>query len=518
MKSFFSITTAACVIAFCATAASAQTASDSPTTLTQLEQRLETLTAEARDARADGVSAQDAASLEKRIKELEAKIAELTSAKATPKSRLMNNAEVERELDPVGLTGFYDNGYLVASSDDGAFKYWLDGRVNLDYAAYNGAENRLPNGIEVRRARIGLKATLFTNWLAEVDLDFADNLVEIKDLWMGYSFGKGLVRAGNFKAPFGLETLTSSKNITFIERPYIDSWAADRRLGVGASVWGPMWQASAGIFGPEAGAFNDKDTLTGGAAGTSLEWSVVGRASVAPFNAKGRVLHIGVSGAHRKPDVAKLATSGADLVDREHAARIFKLDSRAETHVSRAKFVSTGDLKYADALNQFGVELAGVLGPLTVQGEYQGSKVTRVPTQVASYVDHSFSGYYGQVTWFVTGERRPYSATEGEFGRIVPTRKGGALEAGIRYSTIDLDDETTVDPIKGGTAKNLTFGLTWYMNANHKIMFNVTKVDNNGNAKPGKDWAPLPTGTSTTLTPIYGDDFNTIQVRYQIAF
>jgi len=50
------------------------------------------------------------------------------------------------------------------------------------------------------------------------------------------------------------------------------------------------------------------------------------------------------------------------------------------------------------------------------------------------------------------------------------------------------------------------------------LMFNVTQVDNNDNAKPGKDWAPLPTGTSTSQTSIVGDKFVTIAVRYQIAF
>ena len=54
------------------------------------------------------------------------------------------------------LTGTYDNGYLVAQSKDGDFKYWLDGRINLDWAMYQGAKNRLAAGFEVRRARIGV--------------------------------------------------------------------------------------------------------------------------------------------------------------------------------------------------------------------------------------------------------------------------------------------------------------------------------------------------------------------------
>jgi len=512
MKSVVKITVAVLVGVLATAPAFAQNSADPAARVKELEATVEALKA------APETGAQDPAALEKRIKELEAQIAELLKAKDAPKATLMNNEEVERAMEPVGLTGFYDSGYLVATSKDGRFKYWLDGRLNLDAAAYTGEQNRLPNGVEVRRARIGVKATLFGNWLTELDVDFADNALEMKDMWVGYSFGNGLVRVGNFKVPFGLETLTSSKYISFIERAYIDAWAPDRRLGASVSLWGRAWQASAAVFGPEAGSFSDKDTLTGGGAGTSMRWSVGGRASVAPIHKPGRVLHIGAAAARRAPDVGKIATSGADLPDRVHASWILKLDSRAETHVSRAKFLSTGDMKYVDTFNQYGVEVAGVYGPVSFQGEYQGTKVNRFATSVANYSAHSFSGYYGQVLWLVTGEHRPYSASEGEFGRVMPKRQAGALELGVRYNTLNLDDITTVDPIRGGEAKNLTFGATWYINLNHKILLNMVKVDNGPNAKPGRDWAPIPAGTSTAQTVIFGDDFTTFAVRYQIAF
>ncbi len=465
------------------------------------------------------VIAQESTDIEKRITELEKQIDELKKEKEAPKLKLMNNEEQDRALEPVGLTNFYDNGYLVASSADGSFKYWLDGRVNLDAAMYQGAENRLGSGFEVRRARIGVKATLYRDWLAEVDVDFADNAIEIKDLWAGYTgFENSVIRLGNHKAPFGLDTLTSSKYITFIERSYLDSWAPDRLLGASYSRWGKNWQFSGGAFGAAGGAFNDKDSLTGGGAGTSQELSLVGRVSFAPLNQKGRVLHVGLGAARMNPEVGKIATSGADLPDRLDAARIVKLDSRAETHVTRAKFLSTGDMKYVENYDLMGLEVAGVFGPLSFQGEYQTANVHRTDTTIVVVKDHEFSGYYGQVSWFLTGENRPYSSSEGEFGRVIPRGKMGAIELALRYSTLDLNDITSVDPIKGGSAANLTLGACWYINANHRILLNVTAVDNDEYAKPGKDWAPLPGGTSTTLTPVLGDDFTTIAMRYQIAF
>jgi len=426
----------------------------------------------------------------------------------------------EQAKPPVPVAGSYDNGYLVAQSADGAFKYWLDGRINLDWATYRGQKNRLASGFEVRRARLGVKATLHTDFLAEMDLDFADNAIEMKDLWVGYAGVRNtLIKAGNHKAPFGFDTLTSSKNIMFIERSYLDAWAPDRLMGLNISHWEKYWQASAGIYGEAAGVFNDKDTLTGGGAGTSQRPSYVGRVSVAPINDKDRMLHLGFAAARRAPDVAKIATSGADLVDRLDASRIVKFDSRAETHVTRAKFISTGDMKYVDYWRQLGGELAATAGPFSVQSEYQQTKVVRVPTTVASYVDHTFAGYYAQAMVFLTkGDRRPYLVSEGEFGRVVPKSAKGAFEVGVRYSTMDLNDLTTVDPIKGGEAKNVMLGATYYMNTNHKLVFNFGWVDNDDNAKPNKEFAPLPLGTSTSQTSLVGDKFKIISLRYQLAF
>lgn len=504
---------------FLTSSAVAQPPIDPSVRVAQLEEQLARLTTLPAPPVDTAVAAQDVPALERRIRELEARIAEITKQLQAPDATLMSGEEQERTMEPLPLNGFYDNGYLVFTSSDGAFKYWLDGRMQLDVATYKGSENRLPTGAEVRRARVGIKATLFTNWLTEIDIDFANNAVEMKDMWAGYAgLPNSVIRVGNHKSPFGFDTLTSSKNIIFMERAYVDSWSPDRMLGVSYSHWGNHYQFSGGVFGQVGGAFNDKDSLTGGGAGSNQGYSFVGRASVAPLNEKGRVFHFGVAGANRHPDAAKLATSGADLPDRVNASRLVKFDSRPETHVSRAKFVSTGDMKYVKSVNQLGAELASVLGPVTIQAEYQRSDINRFATPVATYADHSFHGYYGQVSLFLTGERRPYSVSEGEFARVIPTRRSGAVEVGLRYSTIDLNDETSIDPITGGDAKNITLGVTWFMNVNHKILFNVTNVDNGPLAKPGKDWAPIPAGTSTAQTVIYGDTFWTIAARYQVAF
>ena len=64
----------------------------------------------------------------------------------------------------------------------------------------------------------------------------------------------------------------------------------------------------------------------------------------------------------------------------------------------------------------------------------------------------------------------------------------------------------------------MTLGATYYLNPNHKLMLNIGWVDNNANAKPNKDYSPIPPGTSTAQIPIYGDKFNIIAFRYALAF
>ena len=79
---------------------------------------------------------------------------------------------------------------------------------------------RFSNGTIIRRARFGIKATLYEKWFAELDVDFANNEVEIKDMFMGYRFSDHWnVKMGNFKVPMSMERVTSSKYLMSAERP-----------------------------------------------------------------------------------------------------------------------------------------------------------------------------------------------------------------------------------------------------------------------------------------------------------
>lgn len=387
---------------------------------------------------------------------------------------------------PVPVPGSYDGGYLVFQSHDGAFRYWLDGRLQVDAAKYSGGENELGSGTEIRRARIGVKAQLFTDWYSEVDLDFAANAVEIKDAWIGFTgLRNTMFKAGNYKEPFSLETLTSSKNITFMERSYADNFSPDRNIGLGIVRWGSHWQAAIGVFGQAAGEVDESARNEG--------YGLTGRFTFAPLVADRKVVHLGVALSRRTPDAA----TGAD-------SNTMRFRGRPETDVSLARFLTTGKIRLVDHTSYYNAEAAVMMGRLLVQGEYTKVVVRRL-TDLA---DASFKGGYLFASLFLTNDTRKYLVEAGEFDRVQPLAKGGAWEVAARYSTMDLNDKSAGVNILGGRGTNYTAGVNWYMNTNIKWMFNYVRVINDENAKPDLGTAPF----------VVGDKFNIFQTRVALAF
>jgi phosphate-selective porin OprO/OprP len=88
--------------------------------------------------------------------------------------------------------------------------------------------------------------------------------------------------------------------------------------------------------------------------------------------------------------------------------------------------------------------------------------------------DLDFSGWYASAGVFLTGETRDYSNSRGVIGgpRHIKHR-WGALEAAVRYGTLDLEDQD----VTGGKEDNLALALNWYVNDNVRLMLNYINFD-----------------------------------------
>jgi len=347
-------------------------------------------------------------------------------------------------------------GGLEVSTYDGAFSFELGGRLMIDAAVYDEDKVKLGDGTELRRARLEAEGRLFHDWIYELGVDFSGGDADVKDAYIGYEgWWPASIKAGQFKEPFSLEELTSSKYITFMERALPNEFAPGRNIGIGAHRYWDSFTAAGGVFGE---AFDDDPDDEG-----DEGWGVVGRLTFAPIHMDTRAVHLGGAAEYRKPD------DDDDV----------RFRTRPESHVTSVRYANTGKIQEVDNTVKYGLEAAGVWGPFSVQGEYIYTDVNRH----SGFEDVNFDGWYGFVSWFPTGESRNYKAKKGAFGRVKPRHRYGAWELAARYSTIDLND----DPVTGGEEKNVTLGLNWYINPNVRAMANYVIIDNDDDADDDGD-------------------------------
>ncbi len=343
-------------------------------------------------------------------------------------------------------------------TEDKAFSFKLGGRIMNDWAFMSeddevkAAVGELQDATtEFRRARLYISGTIYDKIIFKAQYDFAGGDADFKDVYLGLKKlpAVGTLKVGHFKEPFGLEELTSSKYITFMERSLPIVFTPSRNTGIGVNNTALnkrlTWSAGAFLdtndYGDEAGAENSEAVT---ARITGLPW----------YRGKDGLLHLGLSYSYR---------------DAKDDAVRFR--ERPEAHLA-PRFVDTGDIN-ADSENRFGIEAALVHGPLSIQGEYMGTQVDAL-----SGPDPEFSGYYAYVSYFLTGEHRAYKNSTGAFDRVKPKTnfgKGGigAWEVALRYSQLDLND----DPITGGELKDITLGVNWYLNPNVRAMLNYVGAD-----------------------------------------
>ena len=145
------------------------------------------------------------------------------------------------EADPLGMSTRWNNG-LEFKSNDGNVSLKLGGRIMLDNAWFMG-DSADEDGTEFRRTRLMLsgKVNQF-EWKTQYDFARGDDdkgdkgkRPAFKAVYVGVGgvpYGLGALRVGHFKEPFGLEELTSSKYITFMERSLTSAFVPSRNVGV----------------------------------------------------------------------------------------------------------------------------------------------------------------------------------------------------------------------------------------------------------------------------------------------
>ncbi len=315
-----------------------------------------------------------------------------------------------------------------------------------------------------RRARLAATGKVAENTSYMLEMDFAFNgRPSFMDVWLDVSdvpaFGN--VRIGQWRQPFGMDELTSVRELTFLERPLMFGMAPFRQIGVGfhdtSADENVTWAAS--VFGTSTDPWGNSIGDRGYGTATRLT-SVLLEDKCAEFLVHGGLGYSWIATPNNNIQYRNVPEFGGPL----------------GIPGSIPFFVDTG-LIPAEIANLFNAELASTWGSWHAQSELRYSIVNTNNAGAAV-----FPSFYAQTGYILTGEHRPYNKANGVLGRVKPkhafgARCGGmgAWEVACRYSWIDLNDGA----ITGGELANMTYGLNWYLNDFTKLQFNYINSDLN---------------------------------------
>lgn len=444
---------------------------------------------------------------------------------------LVNNIRYNqygRRVNRTPLVTEERDGIVVFESDDQDYKLWFDLRVQADGSVFFGdTYNDIGNGVAIRRARWAFKAELTDRWEAELDMDFADALADLKDAFLLYKATPRLdIKMGNFKERFSMEQNTSSRWLTFMERPAaLRTIAPSRHIGLQFHYHRPYVVAVGGLHFQDVGDYevvqNRKDNNRD--FGPNEGYSLTGKLTFIPYwHHIDRGLHFGVAGSYRTP---KTHGSGGRYPS-------LRYDSRSNNNINRKKYLDTNHMLHIDDYLLYNLEFAANYKSFRTQTEYIHSTVNRLDdAQGNPRESETFGGFYVMASYLLFGGTQLYNNYQGEYTQPIQGKDWGDIELAVRYDYTDLNNKRGDNydnwGVMGGSGEGFTFALNYYAPKNVKLQLNYgyLNFDRYANRRDdaviGYDIEGNPTRNPFVVDPSKGkpgERFHFLAVRFQVAF
>jgi phosphate-selective porin OprO and OprP len=366
----------------------------------------------------------------------------------------------------------------VLESADKKYSIRIGGRIHVDTNFVDpdpGIEGPAPgigddfdDATFLRRLRMYLRGDITKHVDFKFEIDFfnpsspslRDAYVTVKNLKECWGCWMPSIRIGHHYEPIGLDTVSSDNHLAFIERAGMLALHPERSIGLSLldSFWNDHAYAQVGVFSTDNNdeddgfAIWDSEDTDGGVAFT-------GRFALIPW-AKDtcHFVHLGASASLRETSEVRY---------------------RARPGLGRGpRVVDTLALTNIEGVALWNAEAGLVWGPLHAAAEY-----TSVSVDDPARGDPTFTAWYAQVGYFLTGESKAYDFKSMLWGNLKPccsflSGTGldkqccclGAFELVARYDVLDLSDGAVL----GGEITAWTAGLNWYLSPHTRLMFDVT--------------------------------------------
>ncbi|MFZ9917524.1 MAG: OprO/OprP family phosphate-selective porin [Methylophilaceae bacterium] len=362
-------------------------------------------------------------------------------------------------------------GQFTIKSADEKNELALTGRMHFDYRNSDLDENDFGNiekdkwdtdgksmgdEFEMRRARIGIKGKLDGIWKYEVVLNGVGSSTNVLDTAsLTFAAMKPFqIEAGMFKQAFNLEGLTSSNDIDFNERSWINTLSPHKKLGV--AVKGEPTKGLNYAFTKYQHSWEDPDVTN--------ENNYSGRVTYNFAEAMGdkkSIFHLGLAGISEDySHVPSTSSNGGGAGGTTHS-KFLTFKSAGRGFSPLASFELVGDSLGAgagasakgkqtnDIENSFG-GLEGIFarGPFKLQGEYVTGNIEGRNHVNGAKIEADIKTAYLTAAYMLTGETYADSYKEGIMKGIKVAKpfdfeKGtgtGAWEIAARYEYLDIDN------------------------------------------------------------------------------
>jgi phosphate-selective porin OprO and OprP len=401
------------------------------------------------------------------------------------------------------------DGLQIRSADDN-LSATLGGRVQFDgYLDRNDGGSGIGSGAPGEDANSGFRFRRV--WLTvtgrvygfdyHVDYDLVSST--LNRAWLSHRLlAGGTLYIGQNKPWASLDELASNADTPFLERN-ITSASGVNSVATYTNGLYYAWHDH---------AFVDDDNLWLGISASSLhkqgkstDTSTQGtafnaRIAYAPIVEKQRWLHFGASFINANA-ASGSTTSGTDEL---LASYVYGNHFDGNEKLTLASYAVSGN-RGRPHTNTFGAELAGAYGPAYLQAEYD-----RVAFHQDGEPDDAVTAYSVTAAYAVTGETRPYVASDASYGGIEPLHSYGAFELAVRYDRArNAGSNGTFTGLELTGAKAslatldevslITVGLNYYANAHCRLVLDYQ----HGKADLGR------AGT---------DSPSTIGIRAQVVF
>lgn len=354
------------------------------------------------------------------------------------------------------LTGFFQ-----------ADAIWFSQSLANQIAVGNGvaADGDAQDGADFRRARLAAVGEVWNDVSYSLEMDFGfPGRPSFMDVWLQFDdVGRSSqLRIGQFRQPFGMDGLTSVKELTFLERALPFAFLPFRQIGAMLSGSNRSETATWAVSG-----FRYPTDVYGGNVGDNGGYAMATRLTGVLLQdcQQNCILHLGGGYSYldpsndrvqyrNQPEVFVGETGGAALVPTGVPSNV-------------PPFVDTGIIN-TQHVNLVSAELA-----FSYRSFYAQSEAIFANVDQMGGPSLTFPGAYVYAAYLLTGETRPYNGKTGVFGRVKPRcsvgRGGiGCWELAARWSYIDLNDQN----IRGNRLNDLTTGLNWYLNPYTKFQWN----------------------------------------------